>query len=124
MSFKQLLAFLVLAAAPATAVAQDPLWWDLPADDPIRFSSLRFDLGRDIDPAEQRFAFDLQLGYFNEASSSWHSKTIHNEFGRQGLPIAPWELELLELRHPDVAHPDPAVAPGDGVRGRGGNGKS
>ncbi|MGD9253048.1 MAG: hypothetical protein PVG92_03860 [Holophagae bacterium] len=67
---KKLLMMAVLAAAPATADGQEPLWWDLPADDPIRFNSLRFDLGTDLDPDIHRMAFELQLGYFNEASSS------------------------------------------------------
>jgi hypothetical protein len=41
----------------------------------------------------------VQLGYFNLWNGTWHTGTIHKEFGLLGTPLQAWELRTLEHRH-------------------------
>jgi hypothetical protein len=92
-----LLCLLVTIVTALLSAAGDVATSDV---DPIRAGSLPFDTAL-LEPVQtDGQTFEVVLSYVNVISGSWHTGTIHEELGRNGEPIAPWELELLEGRHP------------------------
>ena len=51
-------------------------------------------------PGPGKLTFDLDVGYGNTFSHTWHPQAIHNEFGRNSLPFSREEAETLHARHP------------------------
>jgi len=78
-------------------------WAGFDTADPLRLSSLpmSFSEGMALDRGEWYAGFSAE--YFNLWDGSWHTGTIHREFGLEGQPLEPWELHLLEIRHPEDA---------------------
>ncbi len=87
---------LSMAAAPSLLAGT----FSFPDIDPIRAASAPMATVL-IDPVPaDAHTFEIVLSYVSVISGSWHTGTIHEELERNGLPIAPWELALLEERHP------------------------
>jgi len=88
-----------LVAATATGEPPEPTSFSLP--DPLRLASLPLAPaeGDAVEAGTWRVRFES--AYFNLWYGSWHPATIHKEFGLEGQPLQPWELRLLEQRHPD-----------------------
>ena len=87
---------LLLLQAPTLASADSPVL----TVDPLRVGSLPMGtlLMQPLD--DEGSQLTVALSYVSTISGSWHTGTIHEELGRNGQPIAPWELALLEQRHP------------------------
>jgi len=85
---------------PRVAVDMGP-WPGFENADPLRFASspMSFEEGLGLDRGSWFLSFSA--GYFNLWDGSWHTAVIHREFGLEGQPLEPWELRLLELRHPE-----------------------
>lgn len=81
----------------APAVSQPPAV--LAPADPLRLASAPpslEELGFAVVPG---WSARLELAYFNLWSGTWHTGTIHKEFGLLGTPLQRWELRTLEERH-------------------------
>ena len=89
----------VMLLSPALAFGGE--WSAAPVADPLRMASLPLDIATARDLAAGEWSVETTLAYFNVASESWHTGTVHRELGREGLPLEAWELRLLEQRHPD-----------------------
>jgi len=95
-------AALGVAVLGAAAVRADD-WSTPPLADPLRMASLPLDSAAARPLAAGEWRFETTAAYFNVASESWHTGTVHRELGRTGLPLEAWELRLLEQRHPEDA---------------------
>lgn len=78
-----------VAPHPAAGAPPDPLRL---ASAPPSFAELGFGT-----PEGWSGRFDL--AYFNIWNGTWHTGTIHKEFGLLGTPLQAWELRTLEDRH-------------------------
>lgn len=76
-------------------------WSAPPLADPLRMASLPLDVAAARPLGAGEWVVETALAYFNVASESWHTGTVHRELGREGLPLEAWELRLLEKRHPE-----------------------
>jgi Protein of unknown function (DUF3187) len=96
-----LVALLVVLLPLADAHAQPvPASWSTPLADPLRVASLPLDPAQATAIPPGRWQVSLASAYFNLWSGSWHTATIHKEFGLVGQPITDEELRTLEARHP------------------------
>ncbi len=89
-----------LFAAVRICSAQADPWASVTFADPLRFSSLPISGTEAIVPAAGEWELSSTMSYFNVWQRSWHTATIHKEFGLQGQPLQPWEIALLAQRHP------------------------
>jgi hypothetical protein len=95
---------LVLVFA-AQASAQVGGAWPAPSPDPLRFASLPLELDALAAAPEPGWSLSAETAYFNTWYLSWHPGAIHEELGREGLPLSSVELRTLEERHPgDAIH--------------------
>ena len=92
-------AFVVLALASGVCSAQVDPWGSLTFADPLRFSSLPISGNEVVVPAPGQWQLSTTLSYFNVWQRTWHTGTIHQEFGLLGKPLQDWELRTLEFRH-------------------------
>jgi hypothetical protein len=91
---------LFLAAAPVRAQPVDP-GPPLPGTRSLYLLDVPFLHFGPLDLSQPRpgtGSFDLQVGYGNTFSHTWHPQAIHNEFQRNGLPFSLEEAETLHGR--------------------------
>jgi len=97
-------AVLPLAAATLALVpglrAAELRPWSAPYAEPLRLASLPMELGDGTSLAAGEWELTVTPGYFNLWSGSWHTATIHQEYGLDGEPLTAAELRTLEQRHP------------------------
>ncbi|MEP0772979.1 MAG: DUF3187 family protein [Acidobacteriota bacterium] len=73
--------------------------------DPLRLASAPASLDELGFGAPVGWAAEIDFAYFNLWNGTWHTGTIHKEFGLLGTPLQAWELRTLEERHPaDAIH--------------------
>ena len=92
---------IALAASAATATADPPELTSLSLPDPLRLASLPLASAEAREMTGNTWSVRFETAYFNLWYGSWHPATIHKEFGLEGQALQPWELRLLEQRHPD-----------------------
>ncbi len=78
-----------VAPHPAGGAPPDPLRL---ASAPPSFAELGF-------ATPHGWSLRVDLAYFNIWNGTWHTGTIHKEFGLLGTPLQAWELRTLEQRH-------------------------
>jgi hypothetical protein len=94
------LGFAALILVSGVCSGQVDPWASLVFPDPLRFSSLPISGTEVTAPAAGQWQLSTMLSYFNVWQRTWHTRTIHKEFGLLGKPLQPWELRTLEQRHP------------------------
>lgn len=100
-----LLLLLTVCAAGAAAHAGTPPPTGGAPPDPLRLASAPASLDDLGFSAAVGWVGQVDLAYFNLWNGTWHTGTIHKEFGLLGTPLQAWELRTLEERHPaDAIH--------------------
>ena len=89
------------SAAVAQSAPSDPLPGAPP--DPLRLACAPLSLPELGFAAAEGWSLRVDLAYFNLWNGTWHTGTIHKEFGLLGAPLQAWELRTLELRHGEDA---------------------
>lgn len=77
------------APSPAAGAPPDPLRL---ASAPPSFAELGF-------ATPEGWSLRVDMAYFNIWNGTWHTGTIHKEFGLLETPLQAWELRTLEQRH-------------------------
>ncbi len=90
---------LLIAAGGAAAQGAAPSPSAHVPPDPLRLASAPPSLAQLGFGAPPGWTLGAQLGYFNIWNGTWHTGTIHKEFGLLGRPLQGWELRTLEERH-------------------------
>ncbi len=89
----------LVGAGDAVAQSVAPLPSAQAPPDPLRLASAPPSLAQLGFAVQPGWSLSVQLAYFNLWNGTWHTGTIHNEFGLLGTPLQAWELRTLEHRH-------------------------